>query len=130
MDLSEYFFSRLFNLLPYKKKSISTFSEISLSVFVFLTSSIYSVKNFKINKYELIPIKPTKVYVMDKGFIDFKRLYSLNLLKAFFITRSKINLVYRRIYSSNFTEYKNIICDQIIKLTDPLTSKLYQEILR
>lgn len=98
----------------------------SLPTFINITSgSIHEV-----NSLDLIPIEPAAVYVMDKGFIDFERLYSLNLQNAFFVTRSKTNLVYRRIYSSNVVEYENVICDQIIKLTGPLTSKLYPEKLR
>jgi hypothetical protein len=114
-----------------KQKSaikINTLLDIRTSLPIFINITSGSVH--EVNSLDLIPIKPTSVYVMDKGFIDFERLYSLNLQKAFFITRSKINLVYRRIYSSNISEYENIICDQIIKLTGPLTSKLYPEKLR
>ncbi len=98
----------------------------SLPTFVNITSGAVH----EVSSLDLIPIEPTAVYVMDKGFIDFKRLYNLNLKNAFFITRSKINLVYRRIYSSNVSNHKNVICDQTIKLTGPATSTFYPEKLR
>ncbi len=47
---------------------------------------------------ELIP-EPGAIYIMDRGYIDFSRLYTLNLSQATFITRAKSNFKFRRLYS-------------------------------
>jgi hypothetical protein len=39
------------------------------------------------------------IYVMDRGYVDFRRLYALHQAGAFFITRTKINMNYHRVYS-------------------------------
>jgi hypothetical protein len=71
---------------------------------------------------DLIP-EPGSFYVMDRGYLDFARLYHLNLCSAFFVTRSKTNLKFRRIYS-------HPICDQTIVLANADSAKDYSEKLR
>jgi IS4 transposase len=67
---------------------------------------------------------------MDRGFLDFKRLYTLNLLNAYFVIRSKSNIKFRRIYSLPVDKWKGLICDQIIVLTGRYTPEYYPEKLR
>ena len=78
---------------------------------------------------ELIP-EPGSFYVMDRAYIDFKRLYFLNQYVAFFVVRAKRNLNFRRISSKRVDKSTGVLCDQIIVLTGIKTSKLYSEKLR
>jgi len=78
---------------------------------------------------ELIP-EPGSFYIMDRGFLDFTRLYSLEQLKANFIIRSRKNVKFRRLYSRAVDKSKGLVCDQTIKLTGVYTPKYYPEKLR
>jgi hypothetical protein len=78
---------------------------------------------------ELIP-EPGSLYVMDRAYIDFKRLYLLNQCGAFFVVRAKSNLDFRRISSQKVDKSTGVLCDQVIVLTGIKTSKKYPERLR
>jgi len=78
---------------------------------------------------KLIP-EPGSFYIMDRAYIDFLRLYNLHLCSAFFVTRAKKNLQYRRIYSQPIDKSTGLRCDQIIRLTGPKSSQYYPEKLR
>jgi hypothetical protein len=78
---------------------------------------------------ELIP-EPGSFYIMDRGFLDFTRLYSLEQLKANFVIRSRKNVKFRRLYSRAVDKSKGLLCDQTIKLTGVYTPKYYPEKLR
>jgi transposase len=78
---------------------------------------------------ELIP-EPGAFYIMDRAYIDFLRLYNLHLRSAFFVTRAKKNLQYRRIYSQPIDKSTGLRCDQIIRLTGPKSSQYYPEKIR
>jgi|TARA_B100001964_G_C14256606_1_gene612807 hypothetical protein len=67
---------------------------------------------------------------MDRGYIDFERLYLLKEQLAFFVVRSKNNLAFRRLYSNKVDKATGLRADQIILLTGPLSSQLYPEKLR
>jgi hypothetical protein len=69
-------------------------------------------------------------YVMDRGYLDFFRLYSLTKAMAFFVIRGKKNLAFRRLYSGSVDRDTGLICDQTIVLTSPVSAKLYPEKLR
>ncbi len=78
---------------------------------------------------ELIP-EPGSIYVMDRGYLDFKRLYQLHQNLAFFVTRRKVNTKFRRIYSAEVDKTTGLKCDQAIMLTGFYTQKSYPEKLR
>jgi len=69
-------------------------------------------------------------YLMDRGYLDFGRLYRIHQANAFFVTRAKRNFRYKRIYSSPADKSNGIQCDQKIKLLSPEPSKMYPEMLR
>lgn len=69
-------------------------------------------------------------YVIDRGYTDFERLYSLNIGNAFFVTRAKSNLQFKRIYSHHVDKSLGLICDQSIFLTGFYPSKDYPDKLR
>jgi len=78
---------------------------------------------------ELIP-EPGAFYIMDRGYIDFVRLYILTQCSAFFVTCAKTNLKFRRLYSHPVDKATGLKCDQTIVLTGVGTSDDYPEKLR
>lgn len=78
---------------------------------------------------ELIP-EPGSFYIMDRGYIDFARLFTLNLFGSFFVIRAKSNLQFSRIYSHKVDKSTGLRCDQTILLTGKDSSKDYPEKLR
>lgn len=69
-------------------------------------------------------------YVIDRGYTDFERLYSLNSNHAYFVTRAKSNLKFQRVYSHQVDKSQGLICDQSISLTGFYTSQDYPDKLR
>jgi hypothetical protein len=69
-------------------------------------------------------------YIVDKGYIDFERLYKLNISSAYFVTRAKENLNFKRIYSHQVDKSLGLICDQSILLKGFYSSHDYPEKLR
>ena len=78
---------------------------------------------------ELVP-EPGSVYIMDRGYLDFQRLYLLHQCMAFFIIRSKTNTKFRRLYSHKVDKSTGLRCDQTIILTGTKTKKHYPDKLR
>ena len=78
---------------------------------------------------QLIP-ESGAFYIMDRGYVDFARLYVLHLHLAFFVTRAKSNFKFRRLYSHPVDKSTGLICDQTVVLTGMLTKKYYPEKIR
>jgi len=78
---------------------------------------------------ELIP-EPGSFYIMDRGFLDFTRLYTLHLFRPYFVIRARSNLQFRRIYSHPIDKSADLRCDQTIALTGINSSRYYPENLR
>ena len=78
---------------------------------------------------ELIP-EPGSFYVMDRAYLDFSRLYSMNQWSAFFVIRAKSNFRFRRLYSHPIDKKTGLKCDQTILLTGFYSSKGYPEKIR
>ncbi len=77
----------------------------------------------------LIP-EPAAIYVMDRGYLDFERLFVLHQAGAFFVTRAKSNADLRRLYSAPCEREQGIICDQTIVLTGFYSQQRYPLHLR
>ena len=69
-------------------------------------------------------------YIMDRGYIDYARLYSINQQGAFFVTRAKDNFAFRRLYSNEIDKESGLRCDQVVVLTGYASAKKYLEKLR
>lgn len=69
-------------------------------------------------------------YIMDRGYIDYARLYSIHQQGAFFVTRAKDNFAFRRLYSNEIEKESGLRCDQIVMLTGYTSAKKYSEKLR
>ena len=79
---------------------------------------------------DMLPIEAGAFYVMDRGYVDFQRLYALHQAGAFFVTRAKRNMDARRVYSAASERSSGIICDQSIALNGFYTARAYPEQLR
>jgi len=78
---------------------------------------------------QLLP-EPGAYYIMDRGYIDYERLYTLQQAAAFFIIRAKKNLQFRRLYSRPVEKATGLRCDQTIALTGVTASDAYPAYLR
>ena len=74
-------------------------------------------KLHEVNVLDLLLPEPGAFYIMDRGYIDFDRLYQLHQAKSFFVTRAKSNLKAQRRYSHPVDRSTGLICDQTIVLT-------------
>ncbi|MFA5750456.1 MAG: IS4 family transposase [Candidatus Shapirobacteria bacterium] len=83
-----------------------------------------------VNFLDMVLFEVDAFYVMDRGYIDFKRFYRIQLAGAFFVTRAKVNLSRTRMYSNPVNKELGVICDQIIRLDGYRASKDYPEKLR
>ena len=100
------------------KTSIPTFIHIT-------TASVHDVNALDELTYEV-----GGYYVMDRGYVDFERLYTIHQHKAFFVTRAKNNFQFNRIYSATVDKSIGIMCDQTIQLSGFYPSKFYPDKLR
>ena len=100
------------------KGSIPTFIHIS-------DGKLHDVKVLDL----LLP-EPGARYVMDRGYLDFNRLYVLHQAAAFFIVRAKSNWRYRRLYSHPVDKTTGLKCDQTVVLTGFYAAKHYPDKLR
>jgi hypothetical protein len=83
-----------------------------------------------VNALDYLQLEAGAYYVMDRGYLDFSRLYSFTKMAAFFVTRSKSNTKFRRLYSHPVDRSTGLICDQTIVLTGTAAPKNYPEKLR
>ena len=65
---------------------------------------------------DILPPEPGAFYVMDRGYLDFARLYAMHQAGAFFVTRAKSNFVWRRLYSAAIDRSAGLVCDHTIVL--------------
>jgi IS4 transposase len=77
----------------------------------------------------LVP-EPGTIYIMDRAYLDFNRLYQLHQCSGIFVTRSKTNTGLRRIYSNKIDKSTGVRCDQTDVLTGYYSKKDYPEKLR
>ena len=83
-----------------------------------------------VNVLDILTPEAGAFYVMDRGYIDFTRLYGLHQAHALFVTRAKSNMRSRRVYSNATDRKAGVICDQTISLTGIKAAKDYPSHLR
>ena len=83
-----------------------------------------------VNALDFICFEANSFYIMDKGYIDYKRLYRIHKCDAFFVIRAKDNMNYRRLYSRTVDKTKGVLCDQTIMLNGFYAAKDYPEKIR
>jgi len=83
-----------------------------------------------VNLLDTVALEPGAIYIMDRGYLDFARLYRMQQERAFFITRAKSNFRFRRLYSHPVDKSTGVQCDQTILLQGFYSHKDYPEKLR
>jgi len=83
-----------------------------------------------VNVLDILIPEAGAFYIMDRGYVDFARLFTLNQYQAFFVTRAKSNLHFRRVYSHPVDKQSSLICDQTIMLSGFYSAKDYPDRLR
>jgi hypothetical protein len=79
---------------------------------------------------DILTTQPGAFYIMDRGYVDFKRLNEMHMAQAFFVTRAKRGMVYMRRYSRPVEKSSSLRFDQTIVLTGNKSAKAYQNPLR
>lgn len=87
-------------------------------------------KTHEVNVLDMLPVEAGAFYVMDRGYLDFSRLFTLHQAGAFFVTRAKRGMDAHRVYSMPTDRSTGIICDQRIALNGFYPSQAYPELLR
>ena len=83
-----------------------------------------------VNILDELLFEPGAIYIMDRGYVDFARLDKIDQAKAFFITRTKRNFDFHRLYSHPVERSTGLRCDQTILLNGVLTKQDYPDKLR
>jgi len=115
----------------------ATTNELCLKLFPWATFrkrkdaiKLHVLLALKVNILDELIFEVGSFYIMDRGYLDFERLYRFHQFHASFVVRAKTNLQYRRLYSRRVNRSTGLRCDQIIRFTGPLLSKYYPEKLR
>jgi hypothetical protein len=87
-------------------------------------------KMHEVNVLDLIMPEPGSFTIMDRGFLDFARLYRLTQAGAFFVIRPKSNTLFKRIYSRAVDKTTGLRCDQTVRLTGVKSPDDYPQYLR
>ena len=83
-----------------------------------------------VNVLDILPLEADAFHIMDRGYLDFSRLFNLHQSGAFFVTRAKRGMNARRVYSSATDRASGVICDQRIALNGFYVRRDYPEHLR
>jgi hypothetical protein len=92
--------------------------------------SITNGKTHDVNALDDLIFEPGAIYIFDKAYVDFARLYRIHQSLAFFVTRAKSNFVFKRLYSQPVDKSTGVRADQIIMVTGFYTLMDYPEKLR
>lgn len=98
----------------------------SIPVFVHITDG----RVHDVNIMDDIAIEPGAIYIMDRGYIDFKRLFNIHRQGGKFVIRAKKNLKFYRKSSNSVATQNGLKCDQSIRLVSPKSKTDYPEVLR
>ena len=122
----------LFDWAPFR----STKAAIKLHTLLDLRGNIPSFihisdgKMADVRVLDILPIEPGAFYIMDRGYLDFARLFAMHQRGAFFVTRAKSNTNARRVYSASVDKSTGVMCDQRVALNGHQSARDYPEMLR
>ena len=83
-----------------------------------------------VNVLDILVPEPGAFYIMDRGYVDFERLFLLHTIGAFFIIRAKSNTRYERRYSHPVDKTTGVCCDQTVVLTGARGKRHYPQPIR
>jgi len=87
-------------------------------------------KLHEVNTLDIVPLEAGAFYTMDRGYLDFERLYTISQACAFFVIRAKSNLKCRRVYSQPVDKATGLVCDKSVLLAGFYQFKDYPGKLR
>jgi hypothetical protein len=102
--------------------------DLKTSIPEFILFSAASVHD--VNVLDVITFEAYSFYIMDRGYVDYKRLYRINQCDAFFVTRAKDKMNYRRLYSHSVDKARGVLYDQTIMLNGYYAAKDYPAKMR
>jgi hypothetical protein len=105
-----------------------TLLDLRGSIPTFISLTIGKVHD--VNVLDTLPLEKDSVIAIDRGYVDFTRLYTVNLFPAFFVIRAKSNFRYRRLNSQKVDKTLGLRSDQRIVLTTKKSRAAYPEALR
>jgi hypothetical protein len=83
-----------------------------------------------VNVLDILQFEADAFYVMDRGYLDWERLYRICQSQAYFVCRAKSNLAFVRLYSHQVDRATGLVCDQTIRLKNHCAAKHYPQHLR
>jgi len=98
----------------------------SIPTFIRITDG----KVHDVNILDDLVLEPGAIYVMDRGYLDFARLFTFTQNLSTFVTRAKTNFDYRRLSYHEVDKATGLRCDQTIRLNGFYTSQEYPAVLR
>jgi|SRR5450631_10345 hypothetical protein len=122
----------LFDWAPFRstKAAVKLHTLLDLRGMIPTFIHISDGKLHDVNVLDILPVDAGAFYVMDRGYVDFERLYAMHQAGAFFVTRAKSPMDARRVYSADIDRATGVICDQRVMLNGYYSSKKYPEHLR
>ena len=122
----------LFDWAPFRstKAAIKLHTLLDLRCAIPAFIHISDGKLHDVNVLDILPVEAGAFYVMDRGYLDFERLYAMHQVGAFFVTRAKAGMDARRVYSAPTDRNSGVICDQRVMLNGFYSAKHYPDHLR
>jgi hypothetical protein len=122
----------LFDWAPFRstKAAIKLHTLLDLRGAIPAFMHISDGKLHDVNVLDIVLVEAGSFYIMDRGYVDYVRLYAIHQAGAFFVTRAKEGMDARRVYSHPVDRANGLICDQSIMLNGFYSAKLYPEDLR
>jgi hypothetical protein len=107
---------------------LHTLYDIKTSIPSFIHVSSASVHDM--NALDLLHYEPGAYYILDRGYVDYERLFRIHQSSAYYVVRAKKDLQFRRMYSRKVNKDNGVLLDQTGKLTGFYQVKSYPEKLR
>lgn len=83
-----------------------------------------------VNMLDALVFEARAFYILDRGYVDYDRLYQIEKASAFFVTRTKDNFAFQRLYSKSVNKFKGVMCDQTVQLKGFYAARDYPAKLR
>ena len=113
-----------------KKSAVKVHTQLDLKGNIPSFFLITKAKVHDVNFLDQLKFEKDAIYIMDRGYFDFRRLQTMHKEGAFFIIRSKESLSFQRIYSQEVDKKSGLKCDQTIRLKHFYAHKKYPQKLR
>jgi hypothetical protein len=114
----------LFDWAPFRKAKVAvklhTLLDLRGSIPAFI--HISDGKMHEVNVLDILVLETSAFYVMNRGYLDFARLFQMHQAGAFFVTCAKSNMNARRVYSAKVDRSSGLVCDKSIALNSHNTS--------